>query len=243
MKTQIILMLLILVSLTLHPCGAAAPAQPAPSSGHQAATVAPDAAADIRDIKPPIEMKRNWAPYWKALLWGGLAAAALLLAWWGIHRYRKKKASRVSDEEIIPLPAHEVALAALTRLWDDFQHDGKTKKFYFRLSEIIRQYLARRYQINALEATTEELLHELQDQPLQVEHRMLISDFFGRCDLVKFARYIPPMEETEQGYKAALEIVDCTRVVPDHIQPADSSTQAAGEDISVRQGQQAAELK
>ncbi|MEW6380523.1 MAG: hypothetical protein AB1611_13090 [bacterium] len=229
MKIQIVLFLMVLMSFSVFHPVVAAPAGYVPG-------VAETAPEDIKDIKPPLEMKRNWAPYWKALLWGGLVAAALLLAWWGIHHYWKKKVSRVSDEEITPLPAHEAALAELTRLWNDFKQDGKIKEFYFRLSEIIRQYLARRYQINALEATTEELLHDLRDQPLQVQHRMLISDFLSGCDLVKFAKYIPQMEETEHRYRMAYEIIDHTR-------PADSSSREAREDIPVRQGQQAVELK
>ena len=97
----------------------------------------------------------------------------------------------------------------------DFLKEKQIKEFYLQLSEILRQYFSRRYQITALEETTEELLRELQKQSLHWQQRSLISNFLAECDIVKFARYVPSPEETEKTYHMAFQIIDVTRAVAD----------------------------
>ncbi len=173
--------------------------------------LAPEKAADIKDIKEPLEMERNWAPYRKALPW--VAASLLLLAllaFWVI--WRKKRASGGGDNRLPLLPAHEVAIAELKKIGETLLANNQIREFYFQLSEIMRQYFSRRYRINALEATTEELIQDLKVQPVPSRSRDLIPDFLNGCDLVKFAKYVPQRKETETLYQMAFQIVDNTRV-------------------------------
>lgn len=176
--------------------------------------VAPEDASDIKDIKGPLEIKRNWAPYRKMLLWSALALILMLLIWGGIRYYRKKQTSQDIEPEL-RRPPHEIAYEELKMIWDTFLENNLIKKFYLRLSEIIRHYFSRQYQINALEATTEELIQELKNQPLHWRQKSLISNFLGDCDLVKFAKYIPKMTETEKTYQLALQIIDETKIKTD----------------------------
>jgi len=39
----------------------------------------------------------------------------------------------------------------------------------------------------------------------------LTSEFFGACDMVKFAKYVPPPEETRSTVERAYRLVDETR--------------------------------
>jgi len=188
--------------------------------------LAPEKAADIKDIKEPLEMGRNWAPYRKVLPW---VATSLLLALLvlGIWYYRKKLA-RVQDNGLPLLPAHEVAIAELKKIGETLLANNQIREFYFQLSEIMRQYFSRRYQINALEATTGELIQDLQDQPVPSQSRALIPDFLNGCDLVKFAKYVPQGNETETLYQMAFQIVDNTRATDDMslaAVPSESSVQ------------------
>jgi len=173
--------------------------------------VAPEDAAEIKDIKGPLEIKRSWSPYRKIFLWSTLALILMLLIGGGIRYYRKKKIFQDREPEL-RRPAHEIACEELKIIWDTFLENNLIKEFYLRLSEIIRHYFSRRYQINALEATTEELIWELKNQPLHWKHKSLISNFLGDCDLVKFAKYIPKMTETEKTYQLALQIIDETKI-------------------------------
>ncbi|MGA1875872.1 MAG: BatD family protein [bacterium] len=177
--------------------------------------VAPEDAADIKDIKGPLSMKGNWFPSRRALLWFGLVLCIVFLIL-GARWYLRKKGSPqpVHSDQPLP-PPHEVALAELKRIWDIFLKEKQIKEFYLQLSEILRQYLSRRYQITALEETTEELLRELHKQSLHWQQRSLISNFLADCDIVKFARYIPSPEETEKTYHMAFQIIDVTKAVAD----------------------------
>ena len=55
------------------------------------------------------------------------------------------------------------------QLWQNNQ----AKQYYFRLSEIIREYLESRYGFLALESTTPEVLREIQNK---LKDRVLYSD-------------------------------------------------------------------
>ncbi len=81
----------------------------------------------------------------------------------------------------------------MTRLErDDLIAAGQTQVFYFRLTDIVRQYVERRFDIAAPKLTTAEFLdqatrHESLDQPQQ----SLLRVFLSLADLVKFARFEP----------------------------------------------------
>ncbi|MEW5802393.1 MAG: BatD family protein [bacterium] len=182
-------------------------------------TVSFENAVDVKDIAGPIEMKKDWAPLKKVLLWGTGGFILALLTAWGWWWWRKKRAAGLKAGGPVPLPAHEVACADLKRIWDAFQENRQVREFHFQMSEIIRQYLSRRYRINALEATTEELRREIENQPIPSRHQVMISDFLSGCDLVKFARYTPDSEETQELYQMAFQIVDTTRPCVDATRP------------------------
>jgi len=176
--------------------------------------VAPEDAADIKDIKGPLDIKKNWAPYRKIFLWLTLALILTVLVFGCIRYYRKKKISQDRGPEL-RRPAHEIAYEELKMIWETFLENNLIKEFYLHLSEITRHYFSRRYQINALEATTEELIQELKNQHLHWRQKSLISNFLDECDLVKFAKYIPKMIETEKTYQLALQIIDETKIKTD----------------------------
>ena len=192
----------------------------------------PEDAVDIKDIKAPLEIKRNWAPYQKIILWSALAIIILFLIFWAIRYYRKKNISQDPEPEL-KRPAHEIAYEELKMIWDTFLENNLVKEFYLRLSEIIRQYFSRRYQINALEATTEELIRELKNQSIHWRQKSLISNFLSDCDLVKFAKYIPKMPETEKIYQLALQIINETKIKNDSPQ-ANGSSAITSETINTR---------
>ena len=181
--------------------------------------VAPEDAADIKDIKGPLEIKRNWAPYRKMLLWSTLALMLIFLIFGAIRYYHKKNIFQDMKPEL-RRPAHEIAYEELKVIWDTFLENNLIKEFYLRLSEVIRHYFSRRYQINALEATTEELIQELKNQTLYWRQKSMISNFLSDCDLVKFAKYIPKMTETEKTYQLALQIIDNTKIKTDTLKTA-----------------------
>lgn len=162
-------------------------------------------AADVRDIKGPVAVPRDYRP----LLWivaGVLALAGVIGGlFWLLNR--RQRASLVP-----PRPAHEIALEALARLHAArLVEGGRQAEFYVRLSSIVRDYLEARFHLRAPEMTTEEFLQVAQRDPqLTPAQRSLLGHFLSEADLVKFARHVPAPDDAERAYRAAREFVEQT---------------------------------
>ena len=163
-------------------------------------------AADIRDIKPPEEVPFDWRPY-------GVAAAAVVLVgllgvafFYLLNRPRRQRA-------VPPRPPHELALSALNRLRvQGLIEHGQFEEYYVQLSSIVRHYLEDRFHLRAPEMTTEEFLATLAtDGRLIAPHRRLLAEFLSQADLVKFARHLPSLKDSEAAYDAARRFVEDTK--------------------------------
>lgn len=85
--------------------------------------------------------------------------------------------------------------------------------WYVELSGIIRRYLEDRYSLRAPELTTEEFLKIARSSGvLTTEHRKLLQTFLTRCDRVKFARYAPEDEESQDALASARSFLEDTRL-------------------------------
>ncbi len=114
-----------------------------------------------------------------------------------------------------PRPAHEVALEKLNALRNSGYLDEQMhKRFHLKLSEAFREYLGNRYHFDALECSTREIVDALRRLSLKVELHREVVQLLEDTDLVKFARYIPPREESERLLEEAFRIVEITRDSP-----------------------------
>ena len=163
-------------------------------------------AIDIRDIKGPEAPPFNWRPYYLA---GAVLAALLLL---GFVLYRALNRPRRAMGAPAPRPAHEIAHDALLRLrYRKLIEQGAFKEYYSILSAIVRTYLEQRFELRAPEMTSEEFLtRSARDGRLRSAHRALLGEFLTEADLVKFARHLPTIADSERAYAAAKRFVDET---------------------------------
>lgn len=176
-------------------------------------TMAVDTSQAIFDIKGPIAepfsftdwLKENWR--WIALI------IALLVGLYFGYRYFKNKPKTEKVEEIIPdIPEHIVALEKLTQVRDaKLWQSGKTKKYHTEISETLRAYIERRYQVNALEETTSEIIHGLRLQNISPELMNKLTQTLTLADLVKFAKEQPLANENENSINYAIEFVETTK--------------------------------
>ncbi len=168
-------------------------------------TVLTDDAEDIRGLKPlrVVEIERPW---WHFPALGGAMLLLLALGLWLWKRGRK-------EEIVPPRPAHEIAFEALERLRrTDFEDLEAVRQFYFEISEVLRTYVEARFDLNATDLTTEEILPQLievRDLPT-LEREKLIT-FLQETDQVKFAAAEPSEEEIKATYEGALSFVEATR--------------------------------
>ncbi|NDH54724.1 MAG: hypothetical protein EBY24_22740 [Betaproteobacteria bacterium] len=158
-------------------------------------------AADIRDIKPPIEITDPWA--WLGWTLGALVlviVAVLLWCWW---QKRRRQIALVP-----PVPAH---VRARQQLDEALALIGQPKPFVVAVSGTARTYLEERFDFRAPDRTTEEFLRELSGTALlDREQKNSLGAFLESCDLVKFARYEPRETELRELHGAAVKLVEET---------------------------------
>ena len=189
---------------------------PPTTSTNSAALVMPDPAVatnaaateeipDIRGLKDVIDIPtgNEW------VLWLFVAAAALVVAGVAAWFVRRRLARRSEELASPPPPPHVVAWERLQRALG-LIHEAE--QFCMEVSQIIRVYLEERFNLHAPDRTTEEFLLELQSsQRLAGEHKQLLADFLGECDMVKFAKAEPPEQELRNLHEAASRLVGETQ--------------------------------
>jgi hypothetical protein len=173
----------------------------------------PSEAGDIRDVKPPLGIPRE---YRRIIIWGSIIFAAFVILTILLYVWHRKRAGKsLLPNKVEPeRPADEIAIQALDALKEsDLLHEGKVKEYYIQLSDIIRRYIEGRYFIHALELTTYQLIKKLADAEMDSDDIQLVQNFLDECDLVKFAKYIPTAEENDTYLEHAYTIVRQTRLI------------------------------
>jgi hypothetical protein len=190
------------------------------------ASVLPKDMKDIRDLKSA----ETFPNYW---LWivPGLLLLAAALAWAGRRLYRSLR--RMREQAASPLPPWEQALAALDGLpWREWLEAGQVKRYYYALSEVLKRYIERRFEFNAVEQTTTEILASMRAHrtPMREEVRA----FLTRSDFVKYAKTVPPDEEMHSAIGQVREFV--TKTTP--AEPAAATARASGAAPGVTGGEE-----
>lgn len=179
-------------------------------------TVKVDTTKAIYDIKQPLAvnytlfdwLRDNW--YWVALpLLGILLIAGLI--WY----YRKQPKKEVMVEAVKPgLPPHIVAINKLKELREKklWQQD-EVKQYYIELSDVLREYLEKRYLVKTHEKTTDEIFAALKYIGIDRENKNMLQKILMLADLAKFAKEKPLPAENEQSIENAIVFVLNTRPV------------------------------
>lgn len=165
--------------------------------------------ADIKDI---IREKANWEDYLFLIVAFLMICLAVLTYYLWQKRQAQKTASPIPE---IKLPAHEIALNALNSLkGEKLWQQGEIKKYQSRLTYIIREYLENRYQIPALESTTDEILRSLKKVDFDSSWKDKLQNILQVADLVKFAKAKPPADFHDRVWQEAEDFVIATKVKP-----------------------------
>ena len=170
-----------------------------------------NAITDIKDIeKAPI----NW---WGIVRWLLIAIGLFLLVdlgfrlwkWW--EKNHKPVGIPVEPEK--QRPADEIALEKLdaikeAKIW----RDGKVKEYQTELTDVVREYIGRRFDVQSTEKTSDETLRAM--KPLiEKELYSKLSKMLQLADLVKFAKWHTTPDENESALTTAYEFVNETKIV------------------------------
>ena len=144
--------------------------------------------------------------------WVGLALLVAALVWLLVRWIRLRRQNRdFFGKPVVKDPPHIVALRSLEKtraqkLWQA----GKQKQFYTQVTDALRQYIADRFDVAALEQTSAEMFRDLQDKDIEPELKEKLKDLFTTADFVKFAKHTASDQENENAIPTAIRFVNET---------------------------------
>ena len=155
-----------------------------------------------------------WTDYlWILWIILGIAALVVLVGLIIIMILRKRNKGYFFTPPVI-LPPHTRALKEMDKLKADkiWQQD-REKEFYTKITDILRRYIFERYQVNAMEMTSGEILDELRkrfelDSESAIEN---LNQVLSLADMVKFAKQKPYQNENDLSMVNAYLFVNQTR--------------------------------
>ena len=161
------------------------------------------------DIKGQI---RYPVTFREVIPWVGLALLVAALVWLLVRWIRLRRQNRdFFGKPVVKDPPHIVALRSLEKtraqkLWQA----GKQKQFYTQVTDALRQYIAERFDVAALEQTSAEMFRDLQDKDIEPELKEKLKDLFTTADFVKFAKHTASDQENENAIPTAIRFVNET---------------------------------
>ncbi len=147
---------------------------------------------------------------------GAIILAALII--FGIYYYKRRKANKpVFGKKTKPLPPPHIEAIEklenlrLKKLWQA----GKVKEYHSAITDIMRAYLKRRFNFDAVEMTTDEIFDILKSKK-EVNETVYnkLKQVFELADLVKFAKAQPTALENDQSIFDSIDFVNETKFVP-----------------------------
>ena len=144
--------------------------------------------------------------------WVGLALLLAAAIWALVRWIRLRRQDRdFFGKPVVKDPPHIVALRSLEKtrsqkLWQA----GKQKQFYTQVTDAVRQYIADRYGISALEQTSAEMFRDLSEQDIDPALTDKLKDLFTTADFVKFAKHTATADENENAIPTAIRFVNET---------------------------------
>lgn len=157
------------------------------------------------------------SPWMWALLAGGVALVALLVAW----LFTRKKAAAAGAPDAPSIPPGAEFLAALARLSEAARSLGEdARSFYSELTHITKRYLERRLGEPVLEWTTFETLRRLRDKGLELPREIAFADLLSSADRVKFGKGQATRDEAGRHIQSA-------RAVHSHLEALLAAREAA----------------
>lgn len=161
---------------------------------------------DIKgQIKYPVTFKE--VVPWVLL---GLVVLAILYLLLRYIKYKREN-KNFFGKPIVQDPPHIVALRELDKIHSQkLWQNGKEKLFYTGITDALREYIERRYGVNAMEKTSSEILASLKGEAIEEKVYKELDELFQVADLVKFAKYVPSVGENEEAIPSAVRFVNST---------------------------------
>lgn len=186
----------------------------------------------IADIKPVFKPDFNWKKFFLKFLLVALILALLAMLFILYRKFKGKKITEVFSKPKPVLPPYEEAINKLdeiknSKMWQQ----GRIKEYHTEVTDTIRTYIERTFDVNSWESTSGELLEKMQflklDKPAAFDG---LKQILQVADLAKFAKWIPDTKENELSLMNAYLFVNQTKI--EEIQPVEETLKESDEKSS-----------
>lgn len=170
----------------------------------------------ITDIKGVYKAPIWWWGIFRWVLLAVLLAGVGIAGYYLITYLQRRKLEEAGNEVVTePLrPAEEVALEKLDAIKEKkIWQQGQVKEYYTQLTDVVREYIARRFEVSSVEQTSDETLRDI--RPLLSERKDLyeqLRKMLTLADLVKFAKWSTTPDENELSLRNAYTFVKETTI-------------------------------
>lgn len=174
--------------------------------------------------------------WWVYVIFVILIAAALIVYYW-----LKKKPVKVALK-IPKISPYDEAMQRLEELKNrKLWQSGQEKEYYTILTDILRNYIDRRFGINAMEMTSSQIIATLRKNKETKAVNEQLNQILEMADFVKFAKMRPLPDDNEASMQRALNFVDETQPAPaadENGEPANNTNDDANEHLNKEEGGQ-----
>lgn len=189
----------------------------------------------ITDIKTPYDAHitlKEASPY---ILGTIVALAVIFLILYAIRR--SKRGVEQQGPPPRPLePPHIIALRDLERVKQEaLWKEEKIKQYYSELTDVVRTYIEYRFEVQAMESTTDEILADLTTNKnrLTKKAQEQLTQMLQLADLVKFAKYQPLPDDHQISLANAFFFVNETKIEV-RKKPQENIDDREGEDVELK---------
>lgn len=167
-----------------------------------------EAEDDIRDIRGPKTAlaESSWLP-------GVLAGAVVIVALCAYVFWRRRGRHRGARPRTLTLSEQTLQRLEETK---PLMRPDSAREFGIAASEVIRNYIEKRFAVIATQRTTEEFLQALLQSSNEAlsRHRALLAEFLQKCDFIKFAGSSLAVADLESLFQSARGFVLATGEPP-----------------------------
>ncbi len=190
--------------------------------------------------KGPVDIKKPYGapvtlkevtPYILGVI---LIGALIFFLFYYIQRRRKNKPLFVKPPKPKE-PAHIIALRELDRIKDEkLWQTEHLKDYYSMVSDTLRTYIEDRFNIQAMEYTTEETIQAFERQKELLSGKSLeeLKSILSLSDLVKFAKYTPLPDDHNLTLMNAYFFVNQTKL--EDKKPTPPKDDREGEEVELK---------
>lgn len=194
--------------------------------------------AEIDGYMPPeepfnssiLDYLPNWlVDYWWLLLLIVLITIIVIY----LIKNKKKVGTLLPIRQQKILSPYEEAINSLHKLKDEkLWEQGLEKEYFTQLTEILRHYLYRRFNINALEMTSQQIIMKLSENPEIKSKREYMRKILDTADYVKFAKMRPLPSDSIESWESALRFVEETKPI-DTEESNDENNSKQGKEVGL----------